>query len=518
MTIGIILIVSMLFLGGLLATLGDRLGTKVGKARLSLFNLRPRQTAVLVTIVTGTLISASTLVVLFATSKPLRRGIFEYDETQRKLRSARRELQSAQAQKAQIEIELAQVRSERELVQENLDNLNEGLQTVLIQKSATEEILEKTQAQLKQIEGDFQSTQLQLQEVMGKFQDAQNQLQAVTQRTESLQGELDKLRGERQELIQQRDGVKAQIAERDVQISERDREIEERNELIAERNQLLEERDRDIETRNEAIEQREERLKALEEEQKFLEGQVRLFAQYYQEYQELRQGNLVLLRGQILASAVVKVGEGQGSAAAVDRLLYAANQVALEQVKPGTHQDNEQVIQVQDEQRQQWRERIEDGREYVVRVLSGGNYIPGETNVEIFADVSLNQVVFTAGEAIATTIANPIVMNEEALLEQISILIESSRFRARRGGILGNSLQVADGLPATLLNFVRQIQATNAPVTIRAIAADTTYTAGPLTLDLVALQGNQELFRTLEIPDNNPDPNNTPPDAPSVDN
>ncbi|MDJ1184024.1 DUF3084 domain-containing protein [Roseofilum casamattae] len=514
MTIGIILIVSMLFLGGLLATLGDRLGTKVGKARLSLFNLRPRQTAVLVTIVTGTLISASTLVVLFATSKPLRRGIFEYDETQRKLRSARRELQSAQAQKAQIEIELAQVRSERELVQENLDNLKEGLQTVLIQKSATEEILEKTQAQLKQIEGDFQSTQLQLRDVVGKFQDAQNQLQAVTQRTETLQGELDKLQRERQELIQQRDEVKAQIAQRDLQIEERDRLIETRNELIDERNQLLLERDRDIETRNEAIAQRETRLKALEEEQTFLEGRVRLFEQYYQEYQDLRQGKLALLRGQILASAVVKVGEGQGSVDAINRLLDAANQVALQQVKPGTHQGNERVIQVRDEQLQQWHDRIEDGREYVVRVLSGGNYIPGETDVEIFTDVSLNRVVFTAGEAIATTKANPMFMNEETLLEQIDILIESSRFRARRGGILGNSLQVADGLPATLLNFVRQVEATNAPVTIQAVAAETTYTAGPLILDLVALQGNTELFRTLETNTSR----DRPSESPSIDN
>lgn len=39
-------------LGGILSTLGDRLGSKVGKARLSLFNLRPRKTAVVITALT----------------------------------------------------------------------------------------------------------------------------------------------------------------------------------------------------------------------------------------------------------------------------------------------------------------------------------------------------------------------------------------------------------------------------------------------------------------------------------
>ncbi|MDJ1176363.1 DUF3084 domain-containing protein [Roseofilum capinflatum] len=489
MTIGIILIVSILFLGGLLATLGDRLGTKVGKARLSLFNLRPRQTAVLVTIVTGTLISGSTLGILFAMSQPLRRGIFEYDETQRKLRQARRELQSTQAQKAQIEIDLAQARAERELVQENLDNLNASLQTVIAQKSATEENLDKTQAQLREIQANFEKTQVQLQQVMGKFQQAQDQLQRVNVQTETLRSELEQLRSEREELIRQQNEVKSQIAQRD-------EEIAERNELIAQRDEEIENRDREIEDRNQVIEEREERLKELENQQKFLERQVRIFEQYYQDYQDLRQGNLALLRGQILASVVVEILDPQGSVQAVNRLLEIANQSAREQVKPGTGQLNEQVIQVTEDQVKQLQERIADGQEYVVRLLSAGNYIRGESNVEIFADVALNQVVFESGEVIATGITNGATMSEEELIEQIGILIESCRFRARRGGILESRLQVGDGSPETLMNFVEKIQENPTRITIQAIASETTYTAGPLRIDLVAFEENEEVFRT----------------------
>ena len=50
---GWLLILSLLVLGGVLSTLGDRLGSRVGKARLSLFNMRPRRTAVVITVLTG---------------------------------------------------------------------------------------------------------------------------------------------------------------------------------------------------------------------------------------------------------------------------------------------------------------------------------------------------------------------------------------------------------------------------------------------------------------------------------
>ena len=92
MTTGLVLIVAILVLGGVIATVGDRLGTRVGKARLSLFNLRPRQTATLITIITGIVISASTFGLLFAVSDQLRTGVFELGKIQNNLKEARDEL------------------------------------------------------------------------------------------------------------------------------------------------------------------------------------------------------------------------------------------------------------------------------------------------------------------------------------------------------------------------------------------------------------------------------------------
>ncbi len=89
---GWLLILSLLVLGGILSTLGDRLGTRVGKARLSLFNLRPRSTAVVITVMTGSLISALSLGLMLLVSRQLRVGLFQLDTLQAKINSAQQEL------------------------------------------------------------------------------------------------------------------------------------------------------------------------------------------------------------------------------------------------------------------------------------------------------------------------------------------------------------------------------------------------------------------------------------------
>ena len=77
---GWLLIFSLLVLGGILSTLGDRLGTRVGKARLSIFKLRPKSTAVLITVFTGSIISAISFAIMVAFNSQLRVGLFELEE------------------------------------------------------------------------------------------------------------------------------------------------------------------------------------------------------------------------------------------------------------------------------------------------------------------------------------------------------------------------------------------------------------------------------------------------------
>ena len=73
---GWLFIIFLLLLGGLVATLGDLLGSKIGKARFSVLKLRPKKTAILITILTGSLISASSLFLMILVNRQLRVGLF----------------------------------------------------------------------------------------------------------------------------------------------------------------------------------------------------------------------------------------------------------------------------------------------------------------------------------------------------------------------------------------------------------------------------------------------------------
>jgi len=117
---GWLLILALLILGGVLSTLGDRLGSLVGKARLSLFNLRPRHTAVVITVLTGSLISAISLGLMLLVSERLRTGLFELDRLEERLQRSRQQLATSKAQLQSSQAEVARAQTGQQRIQKEL--------------------------------------------------------------------------------------------------------------------------------------------------------------------------------------------------------------------------------------------------------------------------------------------------------------------------------------------------------------------------------------------------------------
>ncbi len=133
---GWLLILALLVLGGVLSTLGDRLGSRVGKARLSLFNLRPRKTAVVITVLTGSLISAMSLGLMLLVSERLRVGLFQLDQIQDRLRDSRAALERNQAELGRTRGELERSRLDLTTAEQRRD------QALASQRRAREQLLE----------------------------------------------------------------------------------------------------------------------------------------------------------------------------------------------------------------------------------------------------------------------------------------------------------------------------------------------------------------------------------------
>ncbi len=75
---------------------------------------------------------------------------------------------------------------------------------------------------------------------------------------------------------------------------------------------------------------------------------------------------MAILRGQILASAVLRIVNPPAARQAIDQLLNEANRNAIQLARPGT---NGQVVQVTKAEVEQLIDRISDGQDYVVRVF-----------------------------------------------------------------------------------------------------------------------------------------------------
>ncbi|MFN6155004.1 DUF3084 domain-containing protein [Anabaena sp. AL09] len=482
MTTGYILIAAILILGGVIATVGDRIGTRVGKARLSLFNLRPKKTAVIVTIFTGGLISASTLAILFAADGGLRKGVFELEDIQRDLGNKREQLKTAEAQKSQVESELNQARQEQSQAQQELQKINKSLQAANTKQKATQAQLNRTLNQQAKTQTRLNQTQSRLGGIVIQYQQARNELQTLYNQRQTLQTAVEELKTERKRLYAQ---AKEAIDEAKTVIEKRDRKITKLDKLIQNRNL-------EIKQREEVIITRESRLKELEKQQQFLEQEVARLEKYYQSYRDLRLGKLALVKGQVIAAGLITVDKPDAAHQAIMQILQEANRNAnIQLTEPGGTPVNKEILRVTKDKVEQLIAQIKDGREYVVRIFSAGNYVRGEKQIEFFADAARNQLVFSSGEVLASTTADLKNMTSEQMRQRLDLLISASQFRARNAGIV-ESVQIE----GTFLRFVTQLQQTEQEVEIKAVAAGNTYTVGPLRVKLVAILNGQILFST----------------------
>lgn len=194
---GWLLILALLVLGGILSTLGDRLGSKVGKARLSLFKLRPRKTAVVITALTGSLISAISLGLMLLVSERLRVGLFELDQLQERLRDGRQALSRSQA-------DLQRSKGDLERNRQELKTNQQALKVSRIERNRA---LEGRQAA---ITSERKVTQA---------------LSQAERRVGDLRRELQPLQNQRRRLESERDRLTKEVRGRDAEIQRTEKRL-----------------------------------------------------------------------------------------------------------------------------------------------------------------------------------------------------------------------------------------------------------------------------------------------------
>jgi len=179
---GVRLILILAVIGGIIAYLGDRIGMRVGRRRLTLFGLRPKHTSVLITILTGILIVAVSLAVLSIASEDVRTALFRMRELQEALQTTRMQYEGV-AEELYLRLgELEQTQAQRDA----------AMRELLAAEERLERITAEYEAAVRELREAEETLAFTLQRV-GNLQQIGEELQ---QRIEELQARIDEMEAE----------------------------------------------------------------------------------------------------------------------------------------------------------------------------------------------------------------------------------------------------------------------------------------------------------------------------------
>lgn len=234
-----VLALIIVLVSGLIAYIGDWVGRKLGRKRLTLFGLRPKHTAIVISVCIGMLIALLTLSATFAVSAPIRKafltpidqltgqlhnlkkrvGSLEGDLTVKKhdLQQAERELERAAQSLQQARTKTQESQKKLKLQASTLAMTNARLAASVRQRQQIERELAKLHRTLRDVQGRLDANQHQLvrvraqsqkareeyQQIRGRLSDSNERLVAVTQLRLRLENERLGLEKASDELKQQ---------------------------------------------------------------------------------------------------------------------------------------------------------------------------------------------------------------------------------------------------------------------------------------------------------------------------
>lgn len=408
MAYGIILIIGVIVISGIIAYLGDQIGMKVGKKRISLFGLRPKYTSIIITVLTGVLIASLTVTAILATNNGVRQAIFNIHD----------------------------VLSTLNTVTNELDEVNFELEEV------------SQQLVLRDIE---------LNEMQDKIIDREEELTVLQETKEELEEENNSLERQRDELEKQRDSLESRLKGLQSELASAQDNIDGLQET---RDHLLDQ----VEELNDTIDQLNEERYALEDEIEQLNQELDMTTMYYYTW------DLVYQRGETIYSDIIEKADTQNLRDSIADFIWNANEEVLQhpvKIDPET----DMAISLRPEEILALSTRMEesDSQRFIVSLTSDTNvsqdgYVYGRFILEE------SFVVFEEGEMINSidVNANSSVLE---LQKELTTLLENLNSVAVRNGILTNDEGEIGAIEySRFVQISEEIQSMEGQVELRVVA------------------------------------------------
>ena len=187
MFIGIAMFLILIIMGGLIAFLGDRIGSKVGKKRMTLFGLRPKYTSIIVTIISGVLISFTTIAVLAVVNENVRVALFGLSKLQNEMSDLNQEIKVKN--------------QELEKGKRQLEARNKEYEEVTQKSEETSKQLDRVESQRMYMESELASVQQAYDEAQAGVEQSAEEIKKLEQTRNDLAGNIHVLNEEKQQLI-----------------------------------------------------------------------------------------------------------------------------------------------------------------------------------------------------------------------------------------------------------------------------------------------------------------------------
>jgi uncharacterized protein (DUF3084 family) len=177
-------------LGALIAYFADRLGRNLGKKRLSLFGLRPRHTAELLTVAAGAIVPILTVLLVIALSAPVREWLINGPRLLQQRDEARRDLASLILKNRDQQMELEKTNAALTTFKGQVQTLQASVKELGSKEQGLQNQVNVKQGQLTVAQGQLSSAKTQLASAQTNFNTVNQQLKSTASQLKSTAGQI----------------------------------------------------------------------------------------------------------------------------------------------------------------------------------------------------------------------------------------------------------------------------------------------------------------------------------------
>jgi uncharacterized protein (DUF3084 family) len=500
---GIALIVVLVLASGLIAYLGDIVGRRMGRKRLTLWGLRPRHTAIIISVVAGMCITLFTLAAAMAVSSDVREGLTQVGQMRQERTQLQREVATLRVQRDSLQDQRSELARERDQYAAELDQsrkqaVEQAKQLKQLSRQAAQERkeLNATAAELRTVRDDLLVTRRSVARAEGELAGARTELGLARKDLVDSRTRLASAEGQRKQAEQALSEREKQLASVEQDLQGRKQELKNAEGELQNAFEALVDATRKRDTAVRESEQAKEQAKRWE--LLSARGRVRTVAPIFSANQpilstvisgdqskEAVRSELERFLGKVSVEAEARGVHGESGEPAIN-----LSALRLDEASGQLHSfDRGQMLDSAADQI--WK----SGGQVVVEAYSQWNAVPGE---QVLVDFHLyqNQLVFRRDEKLAETMVNARANGGELMLELIGLLRDEVGAKALQAGmvplpprpdegvIADPSAAVGEIRRADLLHTIDAIQRHSGQVKVSVLAAEDTYSAGPLKVRL----------------------------------